>query len=155
MKRIIYLLLLIVSTLTSCAHDNYSELNITQIEKIIVDNAPTEFEYSDVSDYYLNSYFKSLPAVLEAKICVCNDSSNFNEYGIFRFESENDAQNALGTVRNYLYSAKSEFENGIIYDIEEYPKFENATAKRFGKYVVYTILNKKDSENIYSILKEK
>ena len=48
-------------------------------------------------------------------------------------------------LERYLCERKDRFEIGVVYDLDEYPKFENATVIVSGQYVVYTIL---DRENI-------
>ena len=136
MKKILLSILITCAFISSCNTPNDSfSIDFESVEKIMIENTDSEFGYCDVSQYYLDSYFKTIDGITKAKISVSNDSSNFNEFGIFEFKTDSDAKKSVKNIKTYLLSAKKEFENGIIYDVEEYPKFENAKAERFGNIV--------------------
>ena len=155
MKKILLSILITCAFISSCnAPKEDFSIDLDNVEKIMIENTDSEFGYCDVSQYYLDSYFKTIDGITKAKISVSNDSSNFNEFGIFEFKTDSDAKKSVKNIKTYLLNAKKEFENGIIYDVEEYPKFENAKAERFGNIVIYTILNEDDSQKVYSEIKK-
>ena len=156
--KVLFSFLLVIS-LTACSNSNFkkqfeSDIGIDDIVSVVEENAYTEFGYSEVSQYYLSSYFSDLENLKNARIYTCNDSLNFNEFGIFEFISCVDAQKALESINSYLMSAKKNFENGVIYNVEEYPKFQNAKARAFENYVVYVILDSKSAENIFDSIEK-
>lgn len=153
MKKFLVISFLFVLLAPSCQKNYTNYMEVDEIEHIIITNTDSEFGYCDVSQYHLTSDFNPLSGLIEAKICVSNDSSNFNEYGIFKFSTPDDAQKAVSQIKNYLKKTKKDFESGIIYDIEEYPKFENADTILYGNYVIYTILKKDEKEKIFSEIK--
>ena len=155
MKKSLIIILIISALLTACSKDttDYSALKTEEIVDHIVKYAPVEFGYCDVSDYYMKNYFSDLRAPLEYRIFTCNESSNFNEFGVFKFSDEGDAEDGLKVLRHYLNTSKEEFENGIIYDINEYPKFTNARMEKVGVYLIYTILNKNEADSAFAAIK--
>ena len=137
--------------LTSCQNNAHVSNSVvtSDIEDIFYQNLNSDIGYCDVSEYYRDNYFSDVLNIEECKIYTSNDSTNFDEFGIFRFTNEGDARRASDTIKNYLNNSKYEFENGIIYNIQEYPKFQNADVKIYGKYLIYTILLPEKSEKIY------
>lgn len=156
MKKTLITVFIICVLLASCSRESvdYSFLNTDEIVNDIVENASVEFGYCDVSEYYLQNYFGELVGVEEAKIYACNESSNFNEFGVFKFATAKEAEKGLRFLDSYITAAKKEFENGIIYDVSEYPKFTGARAERFGNYLIYTILDPRESQSAFEAVKK-
>ena len=125
------------------------------IETTALDKLTSEFGYCDVSEYYKNNYFNTIEGLKECKIYTCNDSTNFDELGIFEFDSSQNAKKAIKVVKKYLKNTKEDFQSGIIYNVEEYPKFEAARIERYGNCLVYTILSKNDSDSVFSAITKK
>ena len=140
---------LILTACQSKANINKT-IEISDIEDVFSENLSSDIGYCDVSIYYRDNYFSDIIDIEECKIYTSNDSTNFDEFGIFRFTDENSARKARGIIKQYLNSCRNEFENGIIYNIQEYPKFQNADVKLYGKYLIYTILSPEKSEKIYT-----
>ena len=157
MKRILCLLVFTSIFLTGCGNQKNvgSPIHANEIEAMILGSLTSGFGYCDVSEYYKNNYFNSFEGLNACKIYTCNESTNFDELGILEFESDKSANKALRPVKEYLDQAKEEFKCGIIYNVEEYPKFEAARAEVFGNCIVYTILNKNVADGIFSILAKK
>lgn len=156
MKKTLIIVFLACMVLVSCSGESidYSFLETDEIVNDIIENAPVEFGYCDVSEYYLKNYFSELVGVEEGKIYTCNESSNFNEFGVFKFVTAKDAKKGLAIIDRYLSAAKKEFENGIIYDVSEYPKFTGARSERFGNYLIYTIIDPQESQSAFEAIKK-
>ena len=154
MKKIVFLIFVCV-ILTACqSNANVNNtVQISDIEDIFSENLSSDIGYCDVSIYYRDNYFSDIINIEECKIYTSNDSTNFDEFGIFRFADENSARKARGMIKQYLNDSRNEFENGIIYNIQEYPKFQNADVKLYGKYLIYTILSPEKTEKIYTEIK--
>lgn len=115
--------------------------NAEAISEIIRKAAPTEFGYLDNTEYYMQYYFPSLSYVDDSCIVTCTESTNFNEFGVFHVKNPSDAKLCEKQLKSYLANAKERFKSGVVYDINEYPKFENAKVTVVGQYVIYTILD--------------
>ncbi len=116
---------------------------------------PTDFGYIDNTDYYLAHELSALSDVDDAYIVTCADSTNFNEFGIFVMKDRSDIKTAKKILQNYLDRRTSEFKNGVIYNIDEYPKFQNASVFSFDRYLCYTILKPADIKKATAAVKSK
>ena len=61
---------------------------------------------------------------------------------------------AIDRIFGNRFGLGKEFENGIIYDVSEYPKFTGARAERFGNYLIYTILDPRESQSAFEAVKK-
>lgn len=153
--RIFVFLLLTVLCCNNIAHaEEPSSINTKMIGKAIEKAVPLQFGYIDNTEYYLRRYFSALPSVDEGYIATSAESTNFNEFGIFRLKNRADQKSAKKMLQNYLAQRKSEFENGVVYNIEEYPKFQNATVVSFENYICYAILTHSDIKKATLAAKE-
>ena len=106
---------------------------------------PTEFGYVDNTEYYMSSYFSSLKDIDDFHIITCADSTNFSEIGVFHMKDTKHLSSNLKHLKRYLLKIKQNFENGVVYNVEEYPKFENAKAFSVGNYLIYVVLDREAS----------
>ena len=150
MKIKILFIVLALALFSSCSAKAIPvfDLDLNQLSSNIIDCVPSDFGYCDVGDYYFDSYFGDLYGVKQFRIYRCNESTNFNEIGIFEFESPKLAREAEKIITNYLQRCKIEFENGIIYNADEYPKFKNASHKRIENVIIYTILDYESTKKV-------
>lgn len=153
MKRLfctLLLLLFLVPSLPAIAHDSNSA---QQISQRIQQAVPTPFGYVDHTSYSMKTYFSDMSFVIDSHIVVCADTTNFNEFGVFLVR-DSDVKLCQTRLKAYLKKRKTAFCNGIVYDIEQYPKFEDAAVYHVGEYVFYTILNKADAQKALGAVKQ-
>ncbi len=113
-----------------------------KVSETIQEACPAEFGYVDNSEYYMSSYFSALDGVDDFHIVTCADSTNFSEIGVFHLKDTKHLAQNQKLLKKYLLKIKSNFENGVVYNTKEYPKFENAKAFAAGEYLVYVVLDK-------------
>lgn len=145
MKRFFCLILLVL--LLSPAVYAEKQTDAESVSETIRLAVPADFGYVDNTEYAMQRDFAELSYVDDACIVVCVESTNFSEFGVFHVKNEKDAARCERYLRSYLTKRKSQFETGIIYDVAEYPKFENAKVFSSGTFVVYTILDAKQCED--------
>ena len=150
LKKVICVVCILIFILVSCKAETSVNLTASQIESVILTELSGEVGYCNVSEYYFNNFFSDIKGIKDYKIYVADESTNFDEIGIFEFDSVKSAEKAKSKIGAYLATSKKDFESGIIYNAEEYPKFQNAKVERYGNNLVYTIL---DSVLIDSISK--
>lgn len=143
MKKFVFsvFLLLFVAVLLCQSIFAAPSADAETVSEMIRKAAPTEFGYLDNTEYYMQYYFSSLSYVDDSCIVTCTESTNFNEFGVFHVKNPSDAKLCEKQLKAYLANAKERFKNGVVYDINEYPKFENAKVTVIGQYVIYTILD--------------
>ena len=141
MKRLCLIALVVGLMLFSASYANAQSPSAETLSKAIQSAVPAEFGYVENTDYLMKHEFSSLQNVLEGCIVVCADSTNFSEFGVFLVEKPEDVKSCIACLREYLDKRKEQFKSGVVYNAEEYPKFENAKAWAVGRFVVYTILD--------------
>ncbi len=151
----IFLLLILLPNfcLPIMAKDTFS-IDSPTIGKAMQEAIPITFGYIDNTEYYSKCYFSQMNGILDCYIATSAESTNFNEFGIFHLNSKADVKSAKKILQMYLEKRRSEFENGVIYNIEEYPKFQNASVFSAGNYVCYTILAPNDVKKAASAIKK-
>lgn len=143
MKKTLASFLLFLLTITFCLPLSAKEsLDAKKVSEILQNACPTEFGYVDNSEYYMGSYFSSLQDVDDFHIVTCADSTNFSEIGVFHLKNGTHLSQNQKLLKKYLAKIKSNFENGVVYNTKEYPKFENAKTFTKGNYLVYVVLDK-------------
>ena len=147
MKAIFRSLFMIVLVLVLCIPIAAStKIDAKGLNEKIQEVCPAKFGYVDNSEYYMSSYFSGLEDVDDFYIVTCADSTNFNEIGAFHLKSTSHLASNQKLLKKYLAKIKQNFESGVVYNIEEYPKFENAKAFVLGNYLVYVVLDKEASK---------
>lgn len=141
-KTFCFLILFFALTLSVHAE---AQVGAEAVSEAVRRSAPTEFEYVDNTEYAMQHDFAELSFVDDSCIVVCAESTNFSEFGVFHLANEKDVGRCERLLRSYLSTRKSQFQNGVIYDVGEYPKFENARVFSVGRFVIYTILDAKDA----------
>ena len=97
-------------------------------------------EFVDKKPSYLKDY-----AVIKAK-----NAKNINEVGIFKTEyGKMDEMKMI--VEEYVNKLQQSYRT-MDYFPEEKAKYENATVKIYGCYVIYSFLNEKDSSSFYKAI---
>lgn len=156
MKKFVFFLpfLLLSSLFLSYCATALSFPSAKDVSEVIRKAVPTEFGYLDNTEYYMQYYFSDLSYVDDSCIVICAESSNFNEFGVFHVKDPSDTKLCEKQVKSYLSEAKERFKSGVIYDIDQYPKFENAKIVTIGSYVIYTILDPSESKRAIEEIKK-
>lgn len=153
MKKILLILFILLFFISSCDKSNIV-VDDNAMLSYIDENYNDKTGYVEVTDFYSEHNFKEIEGIKSAKILVSTESTNFDEIGIFEFNSEKSAKRSINIIKNYVNNSANNFKSGIVYDINEYPKFENASVIRNSNIVIYMILDKENSDEIISLLKK-
>ena len=132
--------------LLACSVSAQSNLSSAMISEEIQRAIPVPFGYIDNTQYGFQNYFSQFSFLEDGCIVVCADATNFNEFGVFYVKEHADVRKFEKILTSYLSGRKNEFCSGVIYDIKQYPKFENARVISIGNFVLYMILNDSDGD---------
>ena len=147
MKKITLFLFVLLLLLSFGLTVSATDVSANRISETVQKQVPIEFGYVDNTEYYMQHYFSQFSFVDDSSIVVASESTNFNEIGVFHIAKREDVKKCARLLTEYLNEAKIRFQSGVIYDIKEYPKFENAKVTVIDQYVIYTILDKQQGRD--------
>lgn len=146
--------LLLLSLLLVVTISAKSTPDAQTLSAAIQKSCPARFGYVDNTQYYMSSYFSDLKDVEDFCIATAADSTDFSQIGVFRMKSNSSIATNKKMLSDYVKHSKKTFENGIVYNTQEYPKFENATVIGKDNYLVYVILDKEGVKNAEKVINE-
>ena len=141
MRRVFVLFIVITLLFSACPSAYAKNTSAKAISETIQAAIPAEFGYVDNTEYAVRHELSNLTCVDDCYVVVCAESTNFNEFGVFHVDNESNVKRCAKQLTEYIARRKIQFQNGVIYDINEYPKFENAKVTAIDCYVIYTILD--------------
>ena len=113
-------------------------------------------EYSYYNEEEISFFLEMPEYVSDFSVAYSTDVNDINEIGIFYCADENDAEEFFSVARAYLKEQQATQKAFIeSYAPREVPKLEGADARRYGNYVIYTILSAEDKKSVWEIANEK
>lgn len=153
MRYIFVFLTVAILFFSLCSSATAQELGAKALSEIIQEAIPVEFGYVDNTSYCMHHDLENLSGIDDSYVVVCAEATNFNEFGVFHCQSSTDTKHCVKQLNEFLEKRKTQFRSGVIYDINEYPKFENAKVISFGQYVIYVILDAPQSDKAIRAVK--
>ncbi len=148
---ILSVLLVLILVLSASAAGNP---NAESLSMAIQKACPARFGYVDNTQYYMSTYFSELKNIADHRIVTAADSTDFSQICVFQMSCGEGLASNKKLLTDYIKKAKKDFESGVVYNIEEYPKFENATVFSKGNYLIYVILDKNGVKNAEQVINE-
>ena len=136
---------------------NYrDDIPCRDVSEAFIQSQSGSVEYSQYSREEL-SFFLDIPEyVTDLSAIYSTDVNDINETGIFRCTDETSAKEFFGTVSAYLEEQRVTQKAFIeSYAPREVPKLEGAEVRRYGNYVVYTILSAEDKKAVWELTDKK
>lgn len=100
-----------------------------------------------MQDSYLQNAMQLDPTAFEAYVVKLNGMGvTVDEYGIFKAKDETEATAVAALAEGYLQFRMDNWMSE--YMPEEYPKLEEAEVQTYGCYVLYTILDAEQAEQV-------
>lgn len=151
MKQIISIVLLCL-LLSSCATRRYSD---SAASATLINQLSEEISgFEDYIEYSREELGYILPSdMINSDICVLysKDTDDQGEIGVIRAKTEKDAKEIAVQITEYIKSSKEErrafLEN---YLPNELSKLNSAQVRRFGCYVIYTILESDQASVLFN-----
>ena len=155
MKRVIILSLLCL-VFCSCASGGYSDsLDSAEVAKRLTGEISGFEDYVEYDDEEIG-YLLELSAE-NCDVCVIHskDADDQGEIGLIRAPSEADAKEVLSEAQGYRDQMRAERRAFVAnYLPRELPKLSSAETRRFGSYVIYTILESEKAALVFDELEE-
>lgn len=104
------------------------------------------------SDYIKYCIGSDLSLYSEYIILYPFSGTVYNELGIFKVKDMNAVNEGIEEVKKYISFKKENWD--MRYNSDEYKKIESANVTRFGKYILYTILDTEESKEVEKHFRE-
>ena len=155
MKRVIIVSLLCL-VFCSCAAGEYSDsLDSRELAKQLTGEISEFGDYVEYDDNEINDLLGLSADGCDVSVIYSKDSDDQGEIGIIRAASEADAKEVLREAQEYLEQMRVERRAFVeSYLPRELSKLSSAEARRFGSYVIYTILESEKSTLVFDKVEE-
>lgn len=103
------------------------------------------------------SFFLDIPKyVTDLSVIYSTDVNDINEIGVFHCTDQKGAETFFETVNSYLQEQQDGQKAFIAsYAPREVPKLEGAEVRRYGNYVIYTILSSDGKMAVWEMAEKK
>ena len=154
-KRLIIVTLAVLS-LTSCSRVGYADnVACSDIGKDTLDTLDDNLEYAEFDEAHVELYFDDTNEYDDYYTVYSTDTNNINEIGIFHASNKDNAEDLADECRDYIEDMQENSRAFIqSYAPEELPKLDGAQVRRFGNYVVYTVLDSDKANAVFESIKE-
>ena len=153
--KIILLSLCVTVIFTSCARSEYTdEKRCEDICKIMTDSLDDSQKYYEFDKNHIELYFDDTDEYDDHYAIYSADTNDINEIGVFHAPDSNSADDLAESCREYIENMQENSRSFIAsYAPEELSKFDAAEVRKFGNYVIYTVLPEDKAETIFEHIK--
>jgi hypothetical protein len=144
--------------ITSCSQkDNYrNDISCYELTDDFINSQSNSHDYSYYSGDEISFFIKIPDYVTDVSVIYSTDVNDINEIGVFRCADEKGAEAFLAEVSSYLQEQQKGQKAFISsYAPREVPKLEGAEARRYGSYVIYTVLSSDDKKTLWETAEKK
>ena len=156
-KVLISTILCLILILSSCnASSSYRDnVSCKNIATKMLDQVNSFGEVSSYSEDDVQLLCGSTSLFDELSVIYSTDANDINEIGIFHCKDEKSAKEFLTVAKGYI-NEQQENQRAFIasYAPREVPKLDSADVKRYGNYVIYTILGENAQREAFHEAKE-
>lgn len=148
--------LLCLAVLVSCSRQTYTDtLSCGDLGEEIITALGDGQEYLDYDSLHREYYFEDTEEYDDCRLIYSSDTNDINEIGIFHAPDAGKAAELEETCRDYIKGLREDSRDFIAsYAPEELPKLDGAQVRRYGNYVVYTVLPSQSTEDVLSLVEE-
>ena len=152
----IFTVTIFILSLCSCSGLSYADgVKCHDIGKKIHTVLNDEAEYTELDSAGIRNALDLSDEYDDFYAVYSTDTSNIDEVAIFHAKSKDDAEDILEACREYIDDMQKNSRAFISsYAPNELPKLDEARARRFGNYVVYTVLDSQTANSVFEVIKE-
>ena len=155
MRSVICVMLCLIS-LASCEKKAYTDTaECKDLGDTLISAIDDGQEYLDHDGTHTEFYFEDTEEYDDCRLMYSADTNDINEVGIFHAPNSKKAAELEESCREYIENMREDDRSFIAsYAPEELPKLDGAQVRRFGNYVVYTVLPSDKTESVLSRLED-
>ncbi len=156
MKKFLSLTLLCIILLTACSGKELNDgIKCSELGKTVTDTLSDGMEYAPFDEKQQSLVTADKSKYDDFHHVYSSDSTDINEFGIFH-AADGKAEELAEDCEKYVNDLKEGSRSFIAsYAPEQLPKLDGASVRRFGNYVVYTVLPTDKAEEIFKELEKK
>ncbi len=149
------LLLLAVCVLCACAADYADGIDCAELGRSMSDGLENGEEYAEFEPAHREYYFKNTEYYDDCSLLYSRDTRDIGEIGVFHSPDEDSAKAMEEECRKYLDDLRTGTRAFIeSYAPDELAKLDAAKVRRFGSYVVYTVLPSNEANSLFKALEK-
>lgn len=116
---------------------------------------PAEDGYSNFNAEQIRYFFENTSLPTDYSMIYSTDTNDINEIGIFHCKNEEDTEEMMAIVEQYIKDMQETQVNFVSsYAPYEIPKLEGAEVRRYGNYVVYVVLDTNERRAAFATLEK-
>lgn len=140
---------------SGCSANEYKDdVSCKMLADAAVEDLPAELDFRELDESFRDFYFGELDGFDDCYIAYSADSEDISEFGVFHANSDESADKIEAACLEYLADLGQNSRAFIAsYAPGELTKLDASEVRRYGRYVVYTVLDDEDAERIFEIMK--
>jgi len=148
-------LLSLSAALCSCAARYADGISCAELGESMLNSIEEVEEYTEFEDTHKEYYFNNTEHYDDCSLLYSKDVRDIGEIGIFHAPDENSARAMEEACLKYLDELKTGTRAFIeSYAPEELAKLDAAKVRRFGCYVVYTVLPSNEANSLFKTIEK-
>ncbi len=143
--------------LAACSKSEYrDDAMCHDIGNAAKDTLDDGLEYAEHDDRHRRLYFEDTEHYDDCCLFYSTDTDDISEIGIFHAPSDAHADEIYEDCLDYIEDMRENSRTFIAsYAPKELSKLDSADVRRFGNYVVYTVLDGDTAEELFAAIEER
>ena len=152
---LVALILAFVLLFVGCATEKYrDDVSCKALVDAVTAKMPSELDFRELDESFREFYFEGADGFDDCYIAYSADNEDISEIGVFHAVSDEAAEKIEGICYEYINDLSQNSRAFIAsYAPEELTKLDGAEVRRYGRYVIYTVLNTADTERVFETVK--
>ena len=156
MKKHVFLALTLTFSLLicGCSREKYrDDVDCKSLVLSVTADLSSELDFRELDESFREFYFEGADGFDDCFIAYSAESEDISEIGVFHAMSDDAVDKIEGVCYEYINDLSQNSRAFIAsYAPEELVKLDNAEVRRYGRYIVYTVLEAADSERVFEIV---
>ncbi|MBO7311080.1 MAG: DUF4358 domain-containing protein [Clostridia bacterium] len=152
----IFIVTIFIFSLSSCSSLSYADgVKCHDIGNEIHTVLNDQKEYAEFENTGINNALDLSDEYDDFYAVYSTDTNDIDEIAIFHAKSKEDAEEILEACQEYIDDMQENSRAFISsYAPNELPKLDEARVRRFGNYIVYTVLDAQTANSAFEAIKE-
>lgn len=148
---VLILAMAVMSFATACSKPKYNDgVSCESLASAATEQIPEELDFRELEASFRDFYFGEANGFDDCYVAYSAEAEDISEIGVFHSESDEDADEIERACLEYITDLQQNSRAFIeSYAPNELTKLDSAEVRRYGRYVVYTVLDGEDAERVF------